>query len=140
MTSDEAVRSFMTLDQDALKKAIQVAVAVLDVNALSKTLRSVLFVRTDNKLPSTGKPVRWSVKHSRGTAYGWIQIDAPRAVRETGSDEVKKEHMLLLSKLLGEPYHHQGISVAPQSDCRRVYLAHCLTGTALGFTWKKDWD
>lgn len=130
----------MTLDVDQQKLAIANAAQELSVNAFAKLLKSILFVRADNKLPSTGKPVKWSVTNSRGTAYGWLKISAPPGLQERWTDEEQKEHMTLLASLLGIPYHSQGTSVAPQSDCRRHYLARCLSGTPLGFSWQPNWD
>ena len=91
----------------------------------------------------SGKP--WSVTGGRGTAYGWITIDAPPARRtahwaqrpgtagnpgdydnvDTG---VKGGHLppadaAELAALLGlESVHFQGQSIAASSDYRREYL------------------
>ncbi len=40
----------------------------LSVNAVCKRIRAALYRRSG---------IKWSVRHGRGTAYGWITIDAP---------------------------------------------------------------
>ena len=88
----------------------------------------------------------WSVTGGRGTAWGWIQIDAPPA-RRTWSHRLKPDcadwpenygeydsgepgrsmspaDREDLGKLLGleGKAHHQGVSIAAGSDHRREYI------------------
>ena len=76
----------------------------------------------------------WSVTGGRGTAWGWITIQAPpsRRVSSDGtrkgdgtdwymSDSDRAELGVLLG--LGQPVHCQGESIAASSEYRREYIA-----------------
>jgi len=107
---------------------------MIDRNEAIARIRKALKVRS-------GKA--WSVTGSRGTAWGWINIDAPPARRtwhfETGPDGKRVDnpkeindpsrtfgHMSPddreeLARLLDETtVHHQGVSVSP--DAREYYV------------------
>lgn len=64
----------------------------------------------------------WSVKGGRGTAWGWIRIEAPpRRLNEHGymTDADRAE----LAKLLGlDSVHLQGVQVAASTDYRVEYV------------------
>jgi hypothetical protein len=90
----------------------------------------------------------WSVTGGRGTAWGWLKIDAPprRCVFE--SDGVTPCHSFgvmskadreELSKLLGTDVHHQGESVPHGNDFYQEFVdrAEGREPTAFG---KADWD
>jgi hypothetical protein len=88
----------------------------------------------------------WSVTGGRGTAWGWIQIDAapsrctwshrlkpdcddrPENYEEFNSGKpgrsMSPDDRDELGKLLGldGKAHHQGVSIAPGSDDRREYI------------------
>ncbi len=111
----------------------------------------------------SGKP--WSVTGGRGTAWGWITIDAPPA-RRTWSNRLKADaspaqlpedyeeydtgqpgHYMSpteraeLGELLGldRPAHFQGVLIASSSDYYREYIerAEGRTPTAIA---KPYWD
>lgn len=80
----------------------------------------------------------WSVTGGRGTAYGWIRINAlPSRCGEFGqmTDADRAE----LSALLGTPVTLQGESIPASSAYRREYLAraHGQTPTECGTPY---WD
>jgi hypothetical protein len=105
----------------------------------------------------------WSVKGGRGTAWGWIDIDAPPARRtaefikkpdsNTHSMEDYEEvdtgkpngHMspndrALLSSLLGlERVHHQGISIPAGHDFYNEYVARA-EGRPVEKLGQQYWD
>ena len=64
----------------------------------------------------------WSVTGDRGTAWGWITIDAPPARR------TEKTHMTTadreeLARLLGlNDVHFQGVSIPASSQYRQEYV------------------
>ncbi len=77
----------------------------------------------------------WSVKGGRGTAYGWLRIDAPPARRAFEWDGVTSTTAEFpypsladrqeLADLLGlgpTPVHPQGISVPASSDYYQEYV------------------
>ncbi len=94
----------------------------------------------------SGKP--WSVTGGRGTAYGWLTIDAPPARRKwlqvktgqtdlQGHDVYRWEHTpdaeyghispderAELAKLLGleAPVHDQGVSIPASNDYWQEYI------------------
>jgi hypothetical protein len=103
----------------------------------------------------------WSVTGGRGTAWGWITIQAPPARRighklnpEYGDvnvhrtdvpmyvDDPESEHRWYTSEAdrrelgellgLGRPAHHQGVSIPAASDYRRWYVAAALGKTPIG--------
>lgn len=66
----------------------------------------------------SGKP--WSVTGGRGTAWGWITIDAQPKFHK---DETKlKQLHHELGQLLGKDIHHQGEHVPASSDYYREYV------------------
>lgn len=65
----------------------------------------------------------WSVKHGRGTAYGWITIASPPR-RKVDTFYMSPEDCAELATLLGkETVHYQGESVPASSDHRAEYVA-----------------
>lgn len=107
-------------------------------NAVIKRIKTALQRRS-------GKA--WSVTGGRGTAYGWITIDAPparrtaHAVLKPGATMTRPEdymtidtgepggHITLkdrieLARLLGEPdtMHLQGVSIMSSHDAYREYI------------------
>jgi hypothetical protein len=107
----------------------------------------------------------WSVTGGRGTAWGWITIDAPPARRiqhkrlkpgchgyessdyETFIDasnefgSITDAESAELAELLGlESVHHQGVSIAASSDYYRVYICRACHGHAGPFTAEQYWD
>jgi hypothetical protein len=107
----------------------------------------------------------WSVTGGKGTAYGWLTIDAPpgrriqhqrRKADATGHDREDYETYLdadkpfghitdaeraELAALLGlESIHHQGHSVPASTDYYRVALCQALYGHAGPFTAEQYWD
>lgn len=91
----------------------------------------------------------WSVTGGRGTAWGWIRIDAPPARRKYDSEGnpsssewgyTSPAEQLELSRLLGlERPEHQGHSVPASSDHYREYVerARGQTPTVYGTQY---WD
>lgn len=97
----------------------------------------------------------WSVTGGRGTAWGWIRIDAPPARRvwasrlREGVGEIEAErsdwieydagepghHMgpedrAELARLLGlETVHHQGVSIPSGGNYYAAYIERAETGT-----------
>lgn len=110
----------------------------------------------------SGKP--WSVTGGRGTAWGWITVDAPPARRtahcrlkegatntwpesyervDTGEPDgsMTDADRVELAGLLGkEAVHFQGESIPSQSDAYRVALCRAMYGHAGPFTWEANWD
>ena len=92
-----------------------------------KELRRALKARTG---------LTWSVTGGKGTAYGWIRIDAPpkeRRFDSTGTVELtgtgpcgymslKRRKMLADALGLGQPTHCQGESIPSQYDYQQEYL------------------
>ena len=68
----------------------------------------------------SGKP--WSVTGGRGTAWGWITIDAPPK-RRTNDGHMTIEDQEELAKLLGrDRIHHQGVSIPAGNDYYIEYI------------------
>lgn len=69
----------------------------------------------------------WSVRGGRGTAWGWIDVDAPprrRNEHHLMSDDDRAE----LAGLFGlDAAHHQGLAISP--DARDDYVARAETTT-----------
>lgn len=93
---------------------------ITDRNAVIARIKAALKARS-------GKT--WSVTGGRGTAYGWITIDAPPARRtatrdsETGGEYTTKADRSELAALLGlDSVHLQGVSIAASSDHYREYV------------------
>ena len=74
----------------------------------------------------------WSVTGGKGTAWGWITIDAPPKRRKFDDDGNPKEEFGYMSpeeraelgRLLGKdrPAHCQGESIPASSDYRQEYV------------------
>lgn len=66
----------------------------------------------------------WSVSGSRGTAYGWITIRAPKSRSIDAWGSLTNTDRQELGALLGmdRPVHHQGQSIAAGRDYYRYYL------------------
>lgn len=73
----------------------------------------------------------WSVTAGRGTTWGWITITAPpaRLDRCGGMSDIDRAE---LSRLLGQPVHHQGAVVEDSSADYREFTAR-----AAG-TWQQE--
>lgn len=82
----------------------------------------------------------WSVTGGRGTAWGWINIDAPPA-RRTADGYITEEDRTELGTLLGldKPVHHQGQSVPDGSVYREEYVERAEGRTPTRFG-TPDWD
>jgi len=130
------------------------SIAFGDRDTVIKAIKAALKARS-------GKS--WSVTGGRGTAWGWITIDALPArktahcVQRPGTagnpedyDEVDTGvpggHMTAadreaLNKLLGvDRVHHQGESIPASTDYRRVYLCRALFGHDGGYKAEPYWD
>lgn len=93
----------------------------------------------------------WSVTGGRGTAWGWLTIDAPPARRKFQGDGVTPTESEFgypsmadreeLAKLLDlkQPTHHQGVSVASSSDYYEEYVARAEGRTPEKYG-KPYWD
>lgn len=101
----------------------------------------------------------WSVTGGRGTAWGWIHVDAPPARRTAHwigatDDDVKAQlvdtgkpgghtppaELAELAKLLGlEGVHHQGLSIPAGYDYRREYIDRA-EGREPGVIGTPYWD
>lgn len=127
-------------------------------SATIKAIRSALKARS-------GKA--WSVTGGRGTAYGWIKVEAPPA-RCTWTSVPKPDNVSRLPGIenwdevdtnqpggcmgpydrellgtllgLGKPTHRQGESIPASTEYRRLYLARALFGTSGGLTASPYWD
>lgn len=93
------------MTSDEVKKAAE------DRNSTIAALRKALKERT-------GKV--WSVTGGRGTAWGWITVDAPPRRHVDGylSEAERAE----LAAVFGEGVSHQGVSIPASSDYRLMYL------------------
>jgi hypothetical protein len=108
-------------------------------NAVIRELRKALKARS-------GKD--WSVTGGRGTAYGWLTIEAPPRRRTSNHDGTgpggytTPEERAELGRLLGleKPVHCQGESIPASSAYYRLYLARARTGTTQGLTAEPYWD
>ncbi len=142
--------------QSATELEVTSLVENLDRNGLIKALKTALQRRS-------GK--QWSVTGGRGTAWGWITVDAPPA-RRTWShrlragatttnpsdyeayDSGEPNHGMSptdqaeLATLLGLDKNqcYQGVSIPTSSAYRRVYLHRALYGNAGSFTAEPYWD
>jgi hypothetical protein len=68
----------------------------------------------------SGKP--WSVTGGRGTAYGWIEINAPPSRRErfgcmNAQDQIELAYLLGMDRV-----HPQGESIPAGNDYRQEYV------------------
>lgn len=72
--------------------------------------------------------LRWSVTGGRGTAWGWLHINAAPARQDKNPDgspsgSMNAEDRAALAKLLGLPdVHHQGVSIASDSAYYQEYI------------------
>lgn len=71
----------------------------------------------------------WSVTHGRGTAYGWVTVDAPPRRRTFGSDGTgpgdytgAEDRAILAAALQKDHVHCQGVSIPSSTAHRREYL------------------
>lgn len=82
----------------------------------------------------------WSVTGGRGTVWGWITIHALPAHRDQyGSMDDGRRAELGELLGLGEPVHHQGVSIPAGSDYRREYVDRA-EGRVPSVTGKPYWD
>jgi hypothetical protein len=99
----------------------------MDRNEAIKRIRAAL-------KKSTGRA--WSVTGGRGTAWGWITVDAPprrRTADHRGEDVGEPGHYMTMEdrKTLGGIMremqsgiaHHQGVSIPASGAYRRYYVA-----------------
>ena len=92
-------------------------------NAVIKRIKTALEKRSGKK---------WSVTGGRGTAYGWLTIDAPPSERVWADDGLtpkpqfgymSKARRQELASLLGlDGVHTQGVSIASSNDYYREYI------------------
>lgn len=126
-----------------------------DRNGIIKEIKTALEKRSGKK---------WSVTGGKGTAYGWITVDAPPS-RRTCHSRLKAgalndwpeswEHVNMgesggyitaedaaeLARLLGkETVHHQGESIPASHDHYREYLHRALYGNPGSFNAQPYWD
>ena len=81
----------------------------------------------------------WSVRHGRGTAYGWITISAPPS-RLGRYDEMHRGDCESLAGLLGlASVHDQGVSIPSGSDYYHEYIDRAYGRTPSVFG-KAYWD
>ncbi len=70
----------------------------------------------------------WSVRGGRGTSWGWILVTAPPSrLNEYGS--MTKADQDELTRIFGEPVHHQGVSIPASNAYREAYLERVLRGS-----------
>jgi hypothetical protein len=89
----------------------------------------------------------WSVTGGRGTAWGWITIEAPprRRVDENGNTGASSyytsaEDRATLAQALGlESVHFQGVSIPAASDYRQEYVDRA-EGRAPSVIGQRYWD
>jgi hypothetical protein len=83
----------------------------------------------------------WSVTGGRGTAWGWITIQAPPSRRTEPYGYMSDEDCAELGKLLGldKPCHNQGESIPASSQHYREYVdrAQGKTPSVIGQVY---WD
>lgn len=97
----------------------------LSRNAVTSRIRAALKRRS-------GK--RWSVTGGRGTAYGWITIDAAPGRSMTDAERAE------LATLLGlDTVHHQGVSIPSSNDYYREYIDRA-EGRAPRVIGRPYWD
>lgn len=80
----------------------------------------------------------WSVTGGKGTARGWITVQAPPA-RRTAHGSMSETDQQELSALLSTTVHHQGVLIPASREYRREYLerAEGRTPSALATPY---WD
>lgn len=101
----------------------------LDRDETIKRIRAALLKRS-------GKS--WSVRGGRGTAWGWIKIDAPP--RRCVDGAMTPDDMAELARLLGLKYvHSQGVSIPASSDYRQEYVDRA-EGRPVSVFGKPYWD
>jgi hypothetical protein len=90
----------------------------------------------------------WSVTGGRGTAWGWIKVNAPPRRRRfdwngygEGSN-MGAEDREMLGRLLGQdgPVHPQGESIPASTDYYREYLNRAIWGDPCGVHAQPYWD
>jgi hypothetical protein len=92
----------------------------MDRDEAIKRIRAALRARTG---------MDWSVTGGRGSAWGWITIEAPPRRRTSfegapgAGQYTSEEDRRTLASALGLPnVHHQGISIPASSDYRIEYV------------------
>lgn len=143
-----------TLTESTTEQYVRSRVDVCDRNAIIKAIKTALEKRSGKK---------WSVTGGKGTAWGWITIDAPPArrtahcklkvgalsTRPEDYEEVNtgepngyttKEDRIELAGLLGKDISMQGDNIPAGSDYRREYLHRALYGNPGSFNAKPYWD
>lgn len=112
----------LPVSQEEIEEACQ------DRNLTIKALRKALKARTGRS---------WSVTGGRGTAWGWITIQAPPA-RQDGYS-TSEEDREILGQALGERVGHQGAFVPASQDHRREILEQAH-GLAVSQGASQYWD
>lgn len=87
---------------------------ITDRDTAIKTIRKALKERS-------GKS--WSVTGGRGTAWGWITIQAPPRRRDRFGSTSPQECAELQHLLQLDYVHDQGVSIPASSDYRKEYVA-----------------
>lgn len=77
---------------------------------------------------------RWSVTGGRGTAYGWITIDAAPSRSMTEAERAELATLLALDTV-----YHQGVSILASSDYYREYIDRA-EGRAPRVIGRPYWD
>ncbi len=82
----------------------------------------------------------WSVTGGRGTAWGWIRIDAPPARRTSQYGYMTDEDRAELASLLGlDAAHFQGVNIPASTAYRREYLQRAM-GMTVTVNAEPYWD
>lgn len=85
----------------------------MDTNDVCKRIKKALKERSGRS---------WSVTHGRGTAYGWITIEAPPA-RRVNTWYTSEEDIELLKNLLGsDKVYKQGVNIPSSCDYYKEYI------------------
>jgi hypothetical protein len=90
-----------------------------DRDATIKTIRSNLKRRTGRA---------WSVTGGRGTAWGWIEIQATPARRVAHGYTSEADRATLAAALGLDRVDHHGVSIPAGHDYRAEYLERSATG------------
>lgn len=82
----------------------------------------------------------WSVRGSRGTAYGWLNVSAPKDREEGPYGYTSEEDRVLLREAFQtERIHHQGYMI-PSSRGFYWQAAQAVTGRPITIHGVRDWD
>ena len=71
----------------------------------------------------------WSVTGGRGTAWGWITVQATPRNRDAHGNTTDADRATL-ARVFGETVYHQGISIPAAHDYRRSYVDRAENGAA----------